>query len=269
MKLEIKNLKLQEYNIDMTIYDSEKIGVFSRNKQIISDFLELLSGINKNNETINVDNKNVFDNSEYFSNRVFFDFSKKYLTTLRVNKIEDALKNYNLKFDKERFVKICKELNIRGETDITYRYEFTNIGNSFVNLALLCSLNKENVIVNNPTINLNLKSDFDYFTNNLTSSNFKNVILGIDNLVNFKGKLDRVIFFSDFNEIIVMHNNDTFIVFDNDIDQYFLIKNKVYKEDKIIALNHYTKEELKQWQKQKVNYEIISIYDIEKYLGEV
>lgn len=269
MKLEIKNLKLQEYNINITFYDNEKIGVFGRNKQFISDFLELLSGINKNNETIFVDNENAFDNNDYFSKRLFFDFSKKYLTTLRVNKIEDALKNYKFVFDKDRFVRICKELNIRGETDITYRYEFTNIGNSFVNLALMCSLNKENIIVNNPTINLNLKSDFDYFASSLTSLNFKNVILGLDNLASFKGKLDRVMFFNDFNEIIIMHNNDTFIVFDKDIDQYFLIKNKVYKGEKIIALNHYTKEELKLWQKQKVNYEIISIYDIEKYLGEV
>lgn len=269
MKFEINNLKLNNYVLDMKIYENEKIGFYCKDKLIITDLLELMAGINMNNNTISVNDSNAYDNIEYFSNRLYFDFSKKYLTTLRVNKIEDALKDYNLKFDKDKFVKICKELNIRGETDITYRYEFTDIGNSFVNLALLCSLDKKNIIVNNPLANLHLKSDFNYFADYLTSNDFQNVILGLDNLSSFKGKLDRVVFFSDYNEVIIMHNNDNFIVFDKDVDKYFLIKNKVYKGKNIVALNLYTKDQLKLWQKQKVNYEIVSIYDIEKYLGEV
>lgn len=269
MKLEIKNLGLKDYNIDMNIYDGEKIGIFARDNNIVANLLELIAGINKNNNSIFLNKVDVFDNEEFFLNRVYFDFKNKYLTTLRVNKIESALKDYNLEFDKEKFVQICKELNIRGETDITYKYEFTNTGNSFVNLALLCSLQKDNIIINNPLANINLKSDYDYFVNKLASSEFDNVILGIDKLLPFKGKLNRILFLSDFNESIIMHNNDNFIVFDKDIDKYFLIKDKVYKGNKIIALNNYTKEELKQWQKQKVNYEIISIYEIEKYLGEI
>lgn len=269
MILEIKGLKLHNYEINMTVFDNEKLGVYSRNKQIRSDFLEILSGINKNNETIFVDDKNIFDNTDYFSKRVYFDLSKKYLTTLRVSKIEDALKNYKLEFDKDKFIGICRELNIRGETDITYKYEFTDVGNSFVNLAFIASLNKKNIIVNNPTANLRFKSDFDYFVNLLTSSNFDNVILGMDNLEYFKNKLNRVVIFSDYDEVLIMHNSDTLIAFDGDIDKYFLIKNKVFKGEKLIALNNYTKEELRVYQKSKVNFEIISIYDIDKYLGEV
>lgn len=269
MKIEIRNLKLKNYKINMTIFDNEKIGVYSRGKQVVSDFLELISGINNNRDTIFVGDDNIFDNKEYLSKRVFFDFSRRYLTTLRVNKIEDSLKTYDFSFDKDRFIKICKELNIRGETDITYRYEFTEIGNSFVNLALVSSLNQENIIINNPTASLRYKSDYDYFVKLLTSSTFKNIILGLDNVLEFKNKLNRIIIFGDFGEVYILDNNSSLIVFDKDIDKHFLIKNIVFKANKIIALNSYTKEELKNFQKMKVNYEIISIYDFEKYLGEV
>lgn len=269
MNLEIKNLNIKNYNINLNIYANEKIGVYGRDKAIIKEFLELISGINNNKGTIFIDGVNVFDNKNYFSKRVFFDFKRNYLTTLKINKIKDALLEYDIFFDNEKFVQICKELNVRGETDITYRYEFSPVGNTFVNLALCLSINKENIIINNPLANLKLQSDFAYFAKKLTEANYHNVILGLDNIACFNGQLNRILFFTDFGEVVSVHNNDTLIVFEKDIDKYYLIKNKLYKGEYLIALNNYSKEDLKLWQKQKVKYEIISVYDIEKYIGEL
>lgn len=269
MNLEIKNLNISNYNINLNIYTNEKVGIYCREKNIVTSFLELISGINNNKNTVFANDINVFNNKDYLLNRVFFDFKRKYLTTLRVNKIEEALKEYNIDFDKDKFVSICKELNVRGETDITYKYDFTPVGNTFVNLALILSMNKENIIINNPLTNLNLKSDQDYFVGKLTNSEFTSVVLGLDKIDCFKGKLNRIIFFTDYNEVVSVHNNDTLIVFNKDIDKYYLIKNKLFKGENLIALNTYSKEDLKLWQKQKVKFEIISIYEIEKYIGEV
>lgn len=79
MNLEIKNLNIKNYNINLNIYANEKIGVYGRDKAIIKEFLELISGINNNKGTIFIDGVNVFDNKNYFSKRVFFDFKETIL----------------------------------------------------------------------------------------------------------------------------------------------------------------------------------------------
>lgn len=266
MILEIKGLKLNDLEINLTLLEKQRIGIFGRNKELIKNFLELLSGINNNHNTIFIDQNNIFENKEYLNSRVFFDFSKKYLTTLRVNKIEEVLKSYNLDFNKDMFIKICKELNIRGETDISYKYEFSNTGNTFVNLALICSVYKKNIIINNPTINLNLDMDIEYFVNKLTSLEFDRVILGLNRLSHFKNKLDKIVLFTDFDSYYEVRSTDSLIIFDKDIDKHFLIKNKLFKENYLIALNHYNKDDLLNLKKMKVKYEIANIYDLEKYL---
>ena len=64
------------------------------------------------------------------------DFSHTYLTTLRISAISETLRNkYGLSFNKEKFVRIGKDLNIRGETMIGEQYKFTPAGNTFVNYA--------------------------------------------------------------------------------------------------------------------------------------
>lgn len=269
MKIEIKNLKVNNYEVTLTINPNEKIGVFSKDKNTIITFFDLLSGCQYNNNAIMFDNNNIYDNKEYFTNRIYLNFEKKYLSTLKLNSITEQLKRYNLDFNKDEFIKICKDLNVKGETDITYKYEFTKTGNTFVNFAFLCSVNKKNIIINNPTYNLSLVNDLKYISSKLTSEEFNNVILGLDNISAFKNRLDKIVLFSDYNEILVLDNNSKLIVFDADIEKYFLIKNKIYKDKKIIAQNKYTKEELKYFQSQKIKFEQISIYDVRNYIGEV
>lgn len=268
MRIDIKGLKLANIDINLNIQENKKLGVFSNDKNLVITFLELVSGINKNHNTIFANDINVFDNKVYFENRIYFDFKNRYLTTLRVKKIHEVLKSYNLDFNSDKFIEICKELNVRGETDISYKYEFTKTGNTFVNLAMLCSVERKNIIINNPTINLNLDSDIEYFKKKLTSHEFNTVILGLNNVSHFKNSLDQIVLFSDFGSMYVVDNNDSLIVFDSNIDKHFLIKDKLFKGKYFIALNTYTKEELKNFQKMKVKYEIINVYDFDKYLGD-
>lgn len=268
MRIDINNLQVKNYKINATINDNEKIGVFARSKELVTEFLEKISGINKNGNTIFLDNKSIYDNKDYFSKRVYFDFSKKYLTTLRANKIETAFKNYKLNFNKENFEKIVNELNIRGETDITYKHQFTEIGNSLANLALLCSLDVENIIVNNSTANLRYDSDFEYFSNSLTGPSFNNVILGIDNLAKFKNKLDKIMIFTDFGEVVIVEASDSLICLAPEVEKEFLVRNKLFLGEKLIAINTNTKQQLKSFQASKFKYDLTNIYDVEKFIGE-
>jgi len=268
MKLDIVDLNVDKYKVNLSVDDNEKIGVFSFKKDIVKKFLELISGINNNKNTIFLNQNNVYDNKEYFKERIFLDFNKKYLSTLRVQKIYDSLKQYNIEFDKDKFIKICKELNVRGETDISYKYEFSKVGVSFVNLALVCSCNIKNIIINNPTINLILDEDINYFVNKLTNEEFNTVILGLNSLNQFQNKLTKILIFSDFDEAYVVDENTSLIAFENDIDRHFLIKNKLFRGNKLICLNTLSKDDLKNYQRMKVRFDIINIYEIEKYLGD-
>lgn len=271
MYLQINGLQFNDYLINQDFFNNEIIGIYGRNKKTLIQFLNVISGINKNNKTCFYNNKDIFDNEEYFNNRLYFDFSKKYLSTLRVNYIEERIKQkYNLTFDKETFINISKDLDVRGETEITYTYKFTPTGNTFVNYSLIKSLDKNNIIINNPTINLKMEDDLNYITSGLTNKKYYNsVILGLDNLKVFYKKLDKIIFFTDFKTIITATNNDTAIIFNQSSFDLIRDEDKIFGGDKIICLNKYTKEELKQLTKSKIDYKVISIYDVEQYMGEV
>ena len=271
MYLRINGLQLNDYIINQDFFNNEIAGIYGRDKKTIKQFLNVISGINKNKKTCFYNDEDIFDNEEYFNNRLYFDFTKKYLSTLRVNYIDERLKQkYNLAFNKETFINTSKDLDVRGETEITYTYKFTPTGNTFVNYSLTKSLDKNNLIINNPTINLRMEDDLDYITTGLTNKNdYNSVILGLDNLKAFSKKLDKIIFFTDFKTIITATNNDTAIVFNQ--SSFFLISNedKIFGGEKIVCLNKYTKEELKSFTKSKIDYKVISIYDVEQYMGEV
>jgi len=264
--IEINDLKLDNYIINLNILNRQSIGVFSKDKMITKKFLDIISGINKNNKKCLYNEKDIFDNKEFFNSRILLDFSKKYLSTLKVNYLEERFSHkYGLRFDKEKFVKISKELDVRGETEITYVYKFSKTGNTFVNYALISSLDKSNIIVNNPTNGLNIAKDIKYITEGLTNKqSFNTVILGIDNLSLFNGLLDKILVFTQFDEAILFDSKDSLIVFRDDVG--IDVKNKLFQGEYIVAINNYSKEEIRNFSKQNIEYKIISIYDIEKYI---
>ncbi|MDD4000586.1 MAG: hypothetical protein PHX62_06815, partial [Bacilli bacterium] len=261
--LKIENLNIENYLLNFEINNQESIGVFGRNKELVLDFLKIISGINKSNSCFHED-EDIFDNPAYFKGRIFMDYSHTYLSTLRVAIIEENLKSkYNLSFNKEKFIKIGMDLDIRGETEITYQYHFSPAGNTFVNYALTAALEKPNLIIINPLNGLNLKDDINYIVSGITDTKEYNTsIIGIDKLKPFKNKLQHVLFFSDF-DYYYLDYTAMFIVLPKEIKiEYPLYLGK----DLVIGLATQTKEELKELSKHKVSYQLISIFDLEDYL---
>jgi hypothetical protein len=154
-------------------------------------------------------------------------------------------------------------LDVRGETEISYVYNFTQAGNTFVNYALVSSLEKPNIIVNNPTIGLKYQDDISYIVKGLTNKeNYNSVILGLNNISPFNNCLDKIILFTD-DQVLMFNGFETLIVFEK---KYFNIDNILYESKNIIAINSYSKDELKDFARQNFNYKVISIYDLNKYL---
>lgn len=269
MRLDIENLKFNNTEVNLTILSGDKIGVYSRNKKLVKDFLELLSGIRENGRKILYAGNTVFDNSDYFKNRIYLDFENNYFQTLDAFKIKRKLKRFNINFDIDNFNNLLKELNIRRETSISFKYSFSKIGNTYVNFAFSTSLDKAYLIVNNPTINLKEEQDLSFISEKLINSNYSNLILGLDKIGPFKDKLDKVIMFCMSGNIHILNSKDTIVVFSEDISNDFLIKNIICKEKNIVAINNFSKEQFKEFNKAKIKYKIISIYEIDKYIGEV
>ena len=112
--IEIKNLIFYNKEINLSFKENEVIGIFGENKNLINEFLLIVSGINKGKGDITYLNNDLFDNSLYFKNRLFFDFSKVYTKTLKKEFIHENLKNrFGLSFDEEKFKRLIKELKIR------------------------------------------------------------------------------------------------------------------------------------------------------------
>ena len=263
--LQIKDLQIKNYKINLDIENKEVVGIYSKDQSIIKEFLDMISGINPTNKSCLYKDKDVFNNLEYFQERIYLDFSKKYLSTLKLKYLEERLKSkYNFIFNKDKFIKICKDLDVRGETEITHVYKFSLAGNIFVNFALVSSINRANLIIQNPTKNLNMMTDIQYITEKLAKKDvFNTVILGLDNLRAFSYLLDKLVLFSSDNVHVIDPLTENLIVFKKP-NPY--LKNIIYNEPNIITLNSYSKEDYKNFSKDKIDFKKISVYDLESYL---
>lgn len=264
--IEIKNLIFYNKEINLSFKENEVIGIFGENKNLINEFLLIVSGINKGKGDITYLNNDLFDNSLYFKNRLFFDFSKVYTKTLKKEFIHENLKNrFGLSFDEEKFKRLIKELKIRKETTIDVSYTFTKLGNTLVNFSLVSSLKYKNLIISNPTIYLKEKEQIEIIRNELTNKEkYSNVILNLDNISNFSNSLDRIVLVTRDNEFKETNVNDKIVVIEDNI----YLRNIICKakDNYVICYHDYEKEELKKFDKLKIKYKLISIYDIDKYL---
>jgi hypothetical protein len=263
----INGLKIQSYTVKCSISEHEIVGVYAKDRLLVHTFLDILSGIDKNHNTCFYQGKDLYDNLEYFRNRMYLDYMKNYLSTLKASYIEERMHyRFNKSFDKDTFVKIVRELNIRGETEISYTYRFTPAGNTLVNYALTKALEPVNIIICNPTAELRLEADNQAIAKGLTDRmEYGSVILGLDRLYPFAWRLNRILLFTDFGTAVILDGNQSLIVFKK---EYFPIENKIFHGNFIIALNNFSREELKGFTKQKYEYQVISVYEMDQYLKE-
>lgn len=262
--IEVKNLILNNNTINLS-FDKEIVGIYGENKELIKEFLLIISGINKNNNTCFYQGEDLFDNPKYFEKRLFLDFTEVYTNTLKKEFIaENFFNRFDKEFNQERFKKLIKELQLRKETNIGVTYTFTKTGNTLVNYSLIECLNVYNIIISNPTFCLDTKERIDFVVGGITNKeNYDSVILDLDNIGYFKGKLDKIIFFTKDNKVIKCDSNDTLLLIEDNIHLRNVICHGY--DNFVIVYNDFSKEELKQFNKVKIKYKEISVYDIEKY----
>lgn len=266
--IEIKDLVINDIKINLTLSNKEIVGIYQtkENRETINELLFILSGINKGRGSCTYFNKDVFDNSLYFKKRIFLDFSLTYTNTLKKEFIsENFMNRFGMEFDEDNFKRLIKELKIRQETTFDVDYKFSVLGNTLVNFAILNSIEKENLIISNPTYRVDGER-IETIVKGLTNKNrYNNVLINLDSISNFKGYLDKVLFVTK-KDVILVDSNTTLLVIEDNI----YLRNIISKgtANTVISLNDYSKEELKNFDKKKLKYKEISIYDIDKYRGE-
>lgn len=262
--MEIKNFKIGAESISLEIKAGMTVGVYSRNKPAVLAFLEQISGINQNGGTCFWDGKDLFDDPAYFQSRIFLDFSEPCPSTLRAGYLKERLEsNYGLDFDSEKFAKLTKDLSIRQELLIDYRYHFTEMGNTLANFAMMASLNKPNLIINNPTVGVTKTQTAEFIVNELCDhQKYQTVILGLDNLKLFQNRLDKLILIGDEHAFVLDPKTEGLVAFRSNSEKF---RNRICSGAITVTLDGYSKEELKYFEKQQIEYQKISVFDLEVF----
>jgi len=259
----VKEQKIDQYIVNIAFADNI-YGFFCRNKAFVKELLLLIAGINKSNATCLYNDEKCYDNKDYFKTRLYLDFENEYFETLNIEKIRLAVtEKYHLNLNYEELQRHIKTLNIRGECIITSRYAFTNVGNNLLNFAFALST-EENLIINNPTWAIDSGVDLEYIYTELRKKQ-RMVIFGIDHLQKMRFCLDKLIIFSDFNEVLILDITEKLYVLEN---TYNLPYQKVFidKNNLHIIYRGLGKEELKNCDRLRIKYKVISPYDLEEYI---
>ena len=79
---------------------------------------------------------------------------------------------------------------------------FTLAGNTLINYALLESIDKEILLINNPTIHLTQAKQIDFITTNITTNTKQIKLIGLNNIKHFKEKINQIIVFNDYGRTL-------------------------------------------------------------------
>lgn len=267
--INIQNLQFRNMEINLLINKQEIFAVYSQEQKKTAAFLLILNGMNPNNGSCLYQNQDIFDNKEFFKQRIYFDFNEIYLKTMNTEFIEEALMNrFSASFDKDVFNKCVQTMGTRLQCVVKSNYTFTEAGNTMVNFALFKALDKPYITINNPTIHLENAKIIETVTTGLIDKNkYEVIVLGLDSIKNFKDKLDKVLILSDYETYYVIDpKKDSFLLIADDVhlhDKVFNIK----RNDLVICLNNYTKEELKRFNSYKIKYSKVTFYELGEHLG--
>lgn len=259
----VNNLNIDNYIIDLEFNENKLYGLFSLDKNLISSLFLMLSGINNTKGKILYNNENAYDNEKFFRSRIYLDCEKEYFQSIKPVNIKNAIfYKFNKVIDLEKLSNYFKVLDVRGECEITSIYQLTPCGNTFVNLSVLLASNND-LLINNPTVNVTNVSDIAYLVNEI--SHDKNMrIIGLNSLLHFKDKLDILYLFTPFNEVIKVNPSlDVFYLIDK--HNAFLSLYNTKNPNKMIVKG-LSNDEIKYCERNKISYQKINIYELEKYI---
>ena len=269
--IEINNLQLNKYNLSsFNIEEGFSYGIIGKNHDDVTKLLKILAGINDNYDTCMNNSKTIFDNSDFFKNRIYIDLSEKIVETLDSKIIKEDLNfRYNVSFNEKQYKMLVNELGIRSEVVITNKYEFSNLGVNLSSYAILCSLSYPNIVVNNPLkyVPIEKKELRNKMINTIIDrAKYQVVIVDASDIQEFYRYLDYLIILGDFEDVhMIKPNSDKFII----SDDYLTLKNKIYKKDNIIISKAPTdKDEYKELKKTLKKYKEVSFIEAYSYYME-
>lgn len=268
--IQITNYQFNNYLINYNINQDEKVGVYFMDNSLTKKFLLNVAGINKGDH-IYYRSRKVFDNSDYFKERIYLDCTKPLLNTLVGSKISKNLHdNYGVILNVDKFNQLITSLEVRREGKIKDNYEFSSEGLALTKNALALSTFKYPIllfpfeaIAHEKRLNLIKDKYFD-----------KGMLVGVSEINKYKDFLDKIMFFSN-DKLFIFNKDDKLMVLDNVVSQKILIDEGkldnivVYKSnisEKLIIKAEITKEQVRVMNELKVKRTEISVFDIGDYL---
>lgn len=253
----------QNYVMNFTFDTYSKIGVFARNKQITSDFLLAISGISRSKGLI-FEDKNLYDNEQYFAKRIYVDCKLDYFATLKPNLINQNLKNdFHKHLDEEKLKKMIKDLRVRQECLVRDEVVFNPRGRTLMTLATVLASDYYLLIDNifhelDEVLSKDFVEKFSLYP--------QSVIFAMENLALWKNKVSQILIFGDFNNYFFVDPKNT-IPFLHDKTDLF-IENRLFSDlekNKELSIN-LSKEMRQTMERKKIRLQKVDFYEIQKYL---
>lgn len=268
--IQITNYKINKINIIYNIDQNIKTGIFCLDNKISNKIMFDITGLNKS-VGIYYRSKKVFDNQEYFNNRLFIDCYKQVLNTLSSNIItNNFFKKYNINCDETILKKHINNLQIRSEGTLKLKYHLSKEGISLSNNALALSINKYPILINmfeNIKDNNKVKYLKEQYKN-------KPLLVSVNNLNLYKDFLDELLLITH-DSYSILNTKENILVLDNVFKQDLIITEcnlqnliiyKDYKNDNLIIKNSLNNNQIKLLHKFHVNIKEINVYQIGEYI---
>ena len=254
--LEINDLIIDKYKIDLKINKSDFVGFIGKSEKIKELFL-FISGINPNNQKILHEGKDVYENNDYFKKRVLIDFRRRYISTLRKDIIKEAFNNkFDIDIDTETFMKKVNNMALRKEAIFNIRYNFTPYGNTILNYCLISSINIKNIMVLNPFYKVENNNVKKEIVKSLGNKKKISTLLIEANDLKYFNNLDYFVLLTDDNIKIIDKNSEVIIFYEKGKYHDLIYKGKDY----YLCLNTYSKDELKDLSKSKYKKTTLNDY---------
>ncbi len=258
--IKLLNYRLLQFYITYDIPQDEFLVVYSPNHNILKKCALEVAGIN-HADGIFYNNKNVFDNKQYFNSRVYLDCNVSHLNTLIPDVVSQTMdNNYNIIIDTNKFGKLIKQLQIRSEGQLDNIYHFTNEGVALSNVALGMSIYRYHILLE-PLDNVMKENHLKVAKESLKDSNS---LCFTSKLSKYLDICNNIIVLGFKNVFYLNHKSFVYILYksnENISDEEIIYKST--KSDMIIINDGLGFLTLK-----KLNAKKISIMEIDKYISE-
>lgn len=268
--IQITNYEFEKYNLSYNINQELNTGIFCINNNILEKILLQIAGINKS-KGIYYRSKKVFDNKQYFNERLYLNCNNQIVNTLVVDQIVNTLENnFNVIASNDLLKNYISQLQIRSEGKLDSSYTFTNEGNTLINNAIALSMFKYPILLN-PLENIENKYKIEYLKKVYSN---KPSLFGVSNLRKYNGFIDELILFGN-NNVYILKSNEKLILLKNIINQDLIISecnlqnnliHKCNKTEDLILYNNLSNDQLKHLRNLNVKINEISLFEIGDYI---